>query len=287
MTAQVLSLWRYPVKSLGGERVAHAEILSGVGIPGDRGWALRDEKVGEIRGAKQIPGLLRCGARYLEEPRGSDTPPVEIEFPDGTRLRSDAPAVSQRISEVAGRAVKLVARQPASDTDFYARREPLTLDSMRAMFGLEPGEPLPDLSTLPPEVMRDLGPYIAPLGTLFDTCELHLISTQSLASLAARLPESAIDVRRFRPNLLVDLPDPRDEFPEQTLSGRRLRVGTALLEVIFPMMRCGMVTQPQGELPKDPRILRTLVRDRKQELGAAVRVVEEGVIREGDRLEVL
>jgi uncharacterized protein YcbX len=287
MAARVVSLWRYPVKSLGGERIGRAEILEHVGIPGDRGWALRDEKVGEIRGAKQIPGLLRCGARYLEEPVGSATPHVEIEFPDGSRLRSDAPAVSQRISEVAGRAVTLVARQPASDTDFYARREPLTLESMRAMFGLEPGEPLPDLSTLPPEVMRDLGPYIAPLGTLFDTCELHLMSTQSLASLAARLPESAIDIRRFRPNLLVDLPDSSGEFPEHALSGRRLRVGTALLEVSFPMMRCGMVTQPQGELPKDTRILRTLVRELKQELGAAVRVVEAGEIREGDRLEVI
>jgi uncharacterized protein YcbX len=287
MAARLISVWRYPVKSLGGERIPRAEILGGIGIPGDRGWALRDEKIGEIRGAKQIPGLLRCGARYLEEPRGSETPPVEIAFPDGSRLRSDAPAVSQRISEVAGRTVKLVARQPASDTDFYARREPLTLEAMRAMFGLEPDEPLPDLSTLPPEVMRDLGPYIAPLGTLFDTCELHLLSTQSLASLAARLPESAIDVRRFRPNLLVDLPGARDEFPEQALSGRRLRAGTALLEVSFPMMRCGMVTQPQGELPKDPRILRTLVRERKQELGAAVRVLEPGVVAEGDRVEVL
>src|SRR5262245_66166796 len=130
MAGRIVSLWRYPVKSLGGERIPHAEILHTVGIPGDRGYALRDDRIGEIRGAKQIPSLLRCSARYLEEPEGEATPPVEIAFPDGSRRRSDDPDVSARLSEVAGRPLTLVARRPASDADFYARREPLDLPRM-------------------------------------------------------------------------------------------------------------------------------------------------------------
>jgi uncharacterized protein YcbX len=157
---------------------------------------------------------------------------------------------------------------------------------MRAVFGLEPGEPMPDLSELPSELLREIFLYVSPRGTFFDTVEIHLVSTQTLASLAHRLPESAVDVRRFRPNLLVDF-DSDEALPEHALRGRRLRVGTALLEVLAPMVRCGMVTQPQAELPKDVRILRTLVREQKQQLGAALRVLEPGEVAEGDSLEVV
>jgi uncharacterized protein YcbX len=284
MSARVVSLWRFPVKSLGGERIPRAEILGTVGIPGDRGYALRDG-IGEIRGAKQIPSLLQCGARYLEEPKGAGTPPVEIRFPDGSTLRSDDARVSQRISEVAGKPLTLVERRPASDEAFYARREPLDLEAMRAVFALEPDEPLPDLSIMGPEILRELASFMAPRGTFFDTVEIHLVSTQTLATLQRRLPGSAVDVRRFRPNVLVDFGND-EPLPEHALSGRKLRLGSALLEVVAPMVRCGMVTQPQGPLPKDTQILRTLVREHKQQLGAALRVLEPGEVSEGDRVEV-
>src|SRR5262245_34118843 len=286
MAGRIVSLWRYPVKSLGGERIPHAEILHTVGIPGDRGYALRDDRIGEIRGAKQIPSLLRCSARYLEEPQGDATPPAEVRFPDGVTLRSDDAKVSPRLSEVAGKPVSLVARRPASDLDFYARKEPFGLEEMRTIFALEPDEPTPDLSEFGPEILMELARYASPRGTFFDTVEIHLISTQTLGSLQRRLPDSIVDVRRFRPNLLVDF-DGEGERPEEQLRGRKLRAGTAVLEVVAPMVRCGMITQPQPQLAKDPLILRTLVRERKQTLGAALRVLEPGVVFEGDRVEVL
>ncbi|HEX5067779.1 MAG TPA: MOSC domain-containing protein [Myxococcota bacterium] len=286
MQARVVSVWRYPVKSLGGERIPRAEILHTVGIPGDRGYALRDDRVGEIRGAKQIPSLLRCSARYLAEPVRDATPPIEVAFPDGVTLRSDDANVSKRLSEVAGKPLTLVARRPASDADFYARKEPFGLEEMRTIFALEPDEPLPDLSEFGPEILMELAKYASPRGTFFDTVEIHLVSTQTLASLQQRLPDSIVDVRRFRPNLLVEF-DGGGERPEQQLRGRKLRAGSAVLEVVAPMVRCGMITQPQPQLPKDAQILRTLVREQKQQLGAALRVLEPGVVAEGDRVEVL
>jgi len=179
-----------------------------------------------------------------------------------------------------------VARRPASDADFYARKEPFGLEEMRTIFALEPDEPLPDLSEFGPEILMELARYASPRGTFFDTVEIHLVSTQTLASLQERLPDSIVDVRRFRPNLLVEF-DGGGERPEQGLRGRKLRAGTAVLEVVAPMVRCGMITQPQPQLPKDAQILRTLVREQKQQLGAALRVLEPGVVAEGDRVEVL
>ena len=67
----IRELWRYPVKSMRGERISRAEVLHTFGIPGDRAWAVRDEASGEIQGAKKIGGLLTLAARYLEEPVGT------------------------------------------------------------------------------------------------------------------------------------------------------------------------------------------------------------------------
>ena len=58
----VKEIWRYPVKSMAGERMKSAKV-SARGIYGDRGWAIRDEKAGEIRNARKLPMLLHCTRR--------------------------------------------------------------------------------------------------------------------------------------------------------------------------------------------------------------------------------
>ena len=85
----VQELWRYPVKSMVGEQLERATI-GPLGLPGDRGWALRDESAGEIRGGKKLPALMRCTARYLREP-GEGAAPAEITFPDGSSVTTDDP----------------------------------------------------------------------------------------------------------------------------------------------------------------------------------------------------
>src|ERR1043166_7472890 len=87
---RVIEIWRYPVKSMGGEQLERCA-LGKLGIPGDRGWAVRDEAAGEIRGAKKLPALLLLATRYLEEPAGERIPSAEITFPDGAPGRDRAP----------------------------------------------------------------------------------------------------------------------------------------------------------------------------------------------------
>ena len=57
-------LFRYPVKSMGGEALSHSEV-GAAGLPGDRGWALSDGDRGTGQGAKRYPALMSYGARYL------------------------------------------------------------------------------------------------------------------------------------------------------------------------------------------------------------------------------
>jgi uncharacterized protein YcbX len=93
----ITQIWRYPFKSMAGERLDEARIGE-KGLPGDRGWAVRDETAQEIRGAKKIPALLQCRARYVEEPNAERTPAVEITLPDGTAFRSDADDAARLLS---------------------------------------------------------------------------------------------------------------------------------------------------------------------------------------------
>ncbi|MBM4246367.1 MAG: MOSC domain-containing protein [Deltaproteobacteria bacterium] len=281
----VAGIWRYPVKSMAGERL-DATPVGLLGLPGDRAWAVRDEERGGIRGAKKIPELMRSEARYLAEPTAGRAGDVEMRLPDGTTLRSDDPAVAERLSSALGTRVTLWPLQPADQLDHFRRGAPTHADlelELRSIFGLEPGEPLPDMSGLPPEILE----FESPPGTYFDAFPLLLVSQCSLTSLARLAPGSKIDARRFRPNFVLELPEARDGFPEHEWAGRHVRIGGLTAEVTIPCMRCVMTTLPFDDLPKDPRIMRTLVRETRQCLGAYARVAEPGIVRIGDPVELV
>ena len=80
---RVLELWRYPVKSLQGERLGEAEVGE-FGIAGDRGWALFDVGTGLGLTARRVPDLLFATGRLGDDGR------AEVILPDGTRTADDA-----------------------------------------------------------------------------------------------------------------------------------------------------------------------------------------------------
>jgi uncharacterized protein YcbX len=80
---RVLEVWRFPVKSLLGERLERAE-LGPEGVAGDRGWALFDVETGFGLTARRVPELLFAGGRL----RGDGG--VEVVLPDGTVTADDA-----------------------------------------------------------------------------------------------------------------------------------------------------------------------------------------------------
>lgn len=287
MTAvgRVAEVWRYPVKSMGGESLPSAE-LGPLGIAGDRGWALRDERAGEIRGAKKMPVLMRCRARYDAEPNGERIPAATMTLPDGTRLRTGDADVNARLSALVGRDVTLWPLQPADSLDHYRRGVPDNPDmetELRSLFGRLPEEPLPDFTGLPPEIFE----YTSPLGTYFDAFPVNLLTTASLRTLAAHNPQAQFDRRRFRPNFLVEPLGDAAGLLEVGWCGRRLRVGGAVLSIAIPAIRCSMTVQAADELPKDPSVLRTIVHDANQCLGVYATVEKAGPVAVGDDVELL
>ena len=91
------------------------------------------------------------------------------------------------------------------------------------------------------------------------------------------------DVRRFRPNLLVDTEE-AGRFPEQAWIGRRIRIGEAVLAIQSTIIRCVMTTHGFADLPKDPGIMRTLVAQADGNLGVYATLEEPGAVRCGDAL---
>jgi uncharacterized protein len=109
----VKQIWRYAVKSMAGEQLESCTVGT-LGIPGDRGWAIRDERTGEIITGSRLPLLMQCEARYCESPRNGSIPHVVMRFPNGVELASDVNDVNARLSELLDRLVSLSSLQPAS-----------------------------------------------------------------------------------------------------------------------------------------------------------------------------
>lgn len=280
----VEQIWRYPFKSMMGELLGHAEVGSN-GLYGDRGWAVRDEVRGGIRGAKKIPTLMQCQARYPEPPTADRTGPAEITVPDGTSFLSNAPDAAARLSRALEHDVTIWPILPPENLEHYRRGTPTHddwEDELRAIFALEPGEPLPDLTGLPKEIIE----YESPPGTYFDAFPLLAVTQASLDTLQGLTPRSRIDARRFRPNLLIDTED-ANGFVETGWPGRRLRLGGLTIDVKMNCMRCVMTTLGFANLPKDPNIMRTLVREADQNLGVYATVETPGRVSVGDRVELL
>ena len=127
---------------------------------------------------------------------------------------------------------------------------------------------------------------MSPPGTYFDAFPLLLLSDASLRHLQQLAPASRVDVRRFRPNFVIAT-EGDDAFPECAWAGKRLRLGEVVLQVEIPCPRCVMITHGFDDLPKDPGLMRTVVREAGGSVGVYASVAEPGPVRIGDAVALL
>ena len=299
----IKQIWRYPVKSMGGETLTECTV-GHRGIPGDRGWAFRDEKSREITNGKKIPLLMQSSARYRNEPINGEIPPVDIKLSDGSTISSGDAEVNERLSKFFGKEVSLWPLQPASNKAHYRRASVISRligfklvrdqlprllrlrnveSQIRDAFSREPDEPIPDLTTLPAEVLE----FTSPPGTYFDAFPIHVLTSASLAAMARTNSDAAWDVRRFRPNFLIETEPTLEGLIEAEWAGRTLRLGSVELKCEIPTVRCGMTIQAQEGLAKDSSILRSIVKDADQNLGIYGNVSKPGQVALNDPVELL
>jgi uncharacterized protein YcbX len=115
---------------------------------------------------------------------------------------------------------------------------------------------------------------------VFDTFPLSLVTTQTLAELS-ELVGSALDARRFRPNILVESTDPAP-FAEDGWVGRVLHIGGMSVRVDQRDARCAVITIDPLTTESNPAILRTVTREREGCVGVYGSTVQPGRIAIGD-----
>jgi uncharacterized protein len=286
---QVAELWRYPVKSLGGTRIEQADV-SARGVLGDRLWAVRDVAKEVTASARQLPVLLTATARYTgavpPDAGPGNAPEVEITFPDGTVLASSDDDVHAKLSELAGREVRLTALPPADDTSLHQltreeRSETMSAGWLRSAFGISADEKLPDLSMMRVTDMVNFARFSTPPGMFVDLAPVHVLTKTSLATIGAEVG-SDLDVRRFRPNVLLALDNPEDELPESHWTGAHLAVGDVVLSVAMPTIRCVIPSRAQPGFEVNRRITKAVATRAERCLGVYCWVDSGGSVRVGD-----
>ena len=227
----IAALWRYPVKSMGGEALQSLAVDER-GVLGDRYFALKDSdgRLGSGKASKrfrQINGLLGFSA-------ATENGVVVIRFPDGRSMRADDPALASTLTAACGVDVKI----ESEDQDHVTHR---------------------------------------------DSAPLHFLIEASIAWLRARLPDVAIDARRFRPNIVIAT-DAKGIVEREWL-GREITIGdTLVVSAARPTVRCVMTTLPQAELAAAPPVLRTLTEQNAASFGIYAEVLRPGAVRIGDEL---
>ena len=262
-TGMVVSIWRYPVKSMLGEEL-NSSYVTERGLIGDRAYALIDQKTGKVASAKNPKKwgkLFDFRSVFIDPPQVVENiPPVRITFPDGTHIFSDQDNIDYTLSKVLDQDVRLMRaslERPSyeeywPDIDGLAQREKVTDETM-------------------------------PSQTFFDLAVIHLLTTSTINRLRELYPEGRFEVRRFRPNIVMESASGEKDFIENLWMGKKIMIGEDIvLRVTGSCTRCVMTTLPQGDLPKDLGILRTIARYNKVNAGVYASVQRGGTIRRGD-----
>lgn len=266
---------RFPVKSMLGESVEEVELVAD-GMVGDRTWALRDIETGKLASAKRPRpwgALLECRATGT----GDD---VEITLPGDETFHVHDAGLPVALEALLGRTVALE-------------------ESVRPQQGTYDSE-WPEIEGVDLVGDLELPTNITGEGTSFlDVGILHLLTTTSMATLEAAGPELEVDVRRFRPGLVLETPG-LEGFPENDdWADATLRIGSGdeAVEIAIgdPTPRCIMTTLAQPELSKQLAILQTVARINRRStplgsfacLGAYATVARPGVVRAGDEVTLI
>src|SRR5215813_7531211 len=256
----VESLWRYPIKSMGGESMT--EVFMGFsGFYGDRCFAFKNSSA-----RKGFPYLnatvqqqMLCYRPQFRYPERSAKPPNLIE------AMSIAPGANPANPEPNDLILDVVTPSGA----VVAVDDPALIEML--------GEGLRGENHLT---------LVRSDRALTDCRPVSLISLQTVRQLEAELG-IPIDKRRFRTNIYLNLATDYG-FAEDELVGRKLRIGSrAEIMVLERDPRCKMISLDPDTGEHNPEILRKVAQAHAAFAGVYCAVLVEGILTKGDSIELL
>jgi hypothetical protein len=245
----VSALYRYPVKSMQGERL-DAATVGPFGIVGDRQWGLVDLETGLMLTARREPQLLYAQARLDEA-----TSQVRIELPDGSVAADDA-----ALTAWLGRPIELRRATPDTDVNYE----------------IALADEDDDVGDTAPWVQ-----WTGPRGSFHD-------STRAQVSLVADGSMRDWDVRRFRPNVVVTGSDGSEEgfVGGQLRIGSAAFTVPKQIDRCVMTTRPQPASALGDAVERDLSVLKTINAERSTHLAVAMLVSAAGTMTLGDRVDV-
>jgi hypothetical protein len=237
-----------------------------------------DEKVASAKNPRKWPQLFDFRAAFVDAPRpGAKVSPVRITLPDGTVVTSEQSDLNQILSRALNREVTFDAAERGHREEGES--------SVPHPWTARAEEYWPDMEGL--DYRDTVTDFDLPEHTFFDSAVVHLLTTATLDRLRELYPQGRFEVRRFRPNVVVETANGGKDFVENAWIGRTLALGDAVrLSITGPCPRCVMTTLPQADLPRDPGILRAAAQHNHANVGVYASVLRGGQVRRGDAIRL-
>ena len=224
---QIEAIFRYPVKSMAGERV-EAVSLGWHGIDGDRRLALRrtqERNDFPWLSASKLPDLILFTPLRHEDSAQSDLP-THVRTPEGKEMAVFGEELAAEIER--------------------RHKAPVQMTHLR--------------------------------GGIFDEASVSVIAAETVREIGT-LAGRALDVRRFRPNIVVRLLRP-NPFEEDKWLGGVLLFGEPgegpRVSVTMRDVRCSMVNFDPDSGRADPEVLKSIVRTHQNTAGIYGTVIRIG-----------
>jgi uncharacterized protein YcbX len=257
---KVQSLWRYPVKSMRGEALDQS-FLGFSGVYGDRLFAITSSKAQKgfpfLTGREQ-PEMVRYQPRFRSSAMAAR--PVNL---------AEAEKLSPGVTPMYAQPAELMVDVETPSGQVLAIDDPALLDMLGQRIRNAPSLAL---------VRSD--------RSLTDCRPVSIFSVQTVQKLSKELGK-AVDARRFRANIYVDLAS-AGGFSEPALLGRSLRIGSkAVVYILERDPRCKMIMLDPDTGQSDPTILRQVAQAHDATAGVYGAVLVEGTLCTGDTVVLL
>ena len=273
-TYSITELWRYPVKSMGGERVESLELRTSA-VVGDRQWAVRNTETGKIASAKRprpYGQLLSWSARTQADGR------LVAVSPDGGEYAVGSGELDAALTEALGEPVQVVEVEEGRDETYGSEWPEI------------PGTVLSDVEVdLPIAAITEKTSFV-------DASAVHIIVNQSIKHLASLLDGVKLGVERFRPNIVLNAHDDAGsgEFADLAWKDLDVKIGDAQLRIGDATPRCVMTTLAQPGYEQAKSVLQVLAATARKEFdygafacfGTNAEITAAGTVSVGDTLTI-
>ncbi|MBK8009091.1 MAG: MOSC domain-containing protein [Rhizobiales bacterium] len=250
--AHIVSLYRYPVKGLSGEKLKSVTLQPDATFPADRAFAIENGPSGFDPAAPSWQPKIK----FLCLMRNAKLAALETLYDDASGVlvvsRGGVPLVEASLKTEAGRAA----------IEYF----------FQDFMGGEARGPVKVLES-PGHSFSDVAAKVA-----------HIVNLATVENLAATINKE-VHPLRFRANIYLDGWKPWSEFD---LIGKTIRVGGAEMKITKRVVRCAATEVNPKTAERDIDVPEAIWRKTSEnDLGIYAQVITAGKIADGDKVEVL